>query len=913
MAYLPIGKDVLKFNTDISSRKEFRMYNKNISFPTSGLNFHSYQQFIQNYINPYDRICLMWSTGIGKTIGALGIAHQYHTITKGNVFIIGFTKDIFQRELLRFTEFGFISKKELEDLKKLRLNILQYNSFHDRQAYKELMAKYKKRLTAGENGYFKFYGYKELANRIFNDSENLKDINYNYVKLFENSLIICDEIHNVYNTLEPNIWGNALQEIFDRIKCKVVLLSATILNNSPSEFVDFINLLHDKKITKDYIFNKDNSLKRGARKKIHELSIGKFSFITDNNPALFPDKIYKGKIYKEIGNLPFIKIKFNKTQQILYNKVESYNDIRNINDFVVPYGHGVYNMEDIKKLIANKKIDFKWNGVPYGDQLNISSLHKYSPKYAQMINNVDNILLNKGGKIFIYHNFVHNTGILLIEQIMRYNGFISFGEEVIASTKCICGVSFKDHNKNHDFKPARYMMVHSDISKSTIYENLGVFNSKENASGELCMILIGSRIIKESFDLKAVRNILVTSRPDNISTLIQIIGRGVRKNSHIWLPKDEQNVSIYIYLMSQSNGMISYNGTMWKRKLYDFQLIQKIEKYIHESAFDSVASNILIFPGGRFNIKMKEDPLGVLEYKPINNTKVPIKYSTYEAFYGIKEIDLLKNIIRVSLKSPMTYGQLFDKIKESNFYFNTSMTNEEAFRIALSRLPLISKGEYIMFKTETKVNKNIININKYFSSSNLNTYDLLLEEFNNKYSIEEIEPNMINKYPDFHNKFIKELIITPKNTPFYKKMQEYYNSLSLLIYKDNKLIGHRFKYPEIYKDIWIPYSQDVKHYKENDIIIGFEQLINNKVIFKIRDPIQKIKIYKDTRKIMKGSSCSSFSKEYIEELITKLNIESNGANISSLCDLIRNELIERENNSKDVKWFYYYYEIKPKI
>ena len=912
MAYIPIGNDVLSFNSDISSRKEFRMYDKEIKFPYGGLNFHSYQQFIQNYLNPYDRICLMWSTGIGKTIGALGIAHQYHKMTNGKVFIVGFTKDIFQRELLRFPEFGFISNEELEELKKLRLNIMQHNVYHDRQAYKDLMTKYKKRLTVGVDGYFKFYGYKELANRIFNDPDNLKDINKNYIKLFDNSLIICDEIHNVYNTLEPNIWGNALQNIFDMNNCKVVLLSATILNNSPSEFVDFINLLQKDKISKDYIFNKDNTLKKNARKKIHELSIGRFSFITDTNPDLFPDKIYKGKIYPEIGNLPFIKIKYNKTQQLLYNKTDSFNDIRNISDFVIPYGEGVFNMEQIKKLILSKKIDFKWNGVPYGEQLNIKTLNEYSPKYAQMINDVDCIIKKKGGKIFIYHNFVQNTGILLIEQIMRYNGFITFGEEVIASTKCICGIPFKDH-KGHEFKPARYMLVHSDIPKSTIYENLGIFNSKENASGERCLILIGSRIIKESYDLKAIRNIIVTSRPDNISTLIQIIGRGVRKNSHIWLPKDQQNVSIYIYLMAQYSGKISYNGTMWKRKLVDFQLIREIEKYIHESSFDSITSYKLVFPNGRFNMKMKEDPLGVLEYKPINNTKLPIKYSTYEAFFGVKEIDLIKNMVKIILTSPMTYAQLYKAVKESDFYFNTSMMNEDAFKIALSRLPLKSKGKYILFKDEIKPVSLSINLNKYFGTNTLNTYDLLLEEFNDKYSVGEIEPNMITKYPEFHKKFIKTLVTTKDKNAFYKKMEDYYNTLSLLIYKDGKLIGHRFNYPEVYDNQWIPYSQDIKQEKENDLVVGYDQLINNKVVFKIREPIHKIKIHKDTRKITRGSSCSSYSREYIENLASKLGIKINGANMSSICELIKNELISRENKSKDTKWFYHYYELKPKI
>ena len=62
------------------------------------------------------------------------------------------------------------------------------------------------------------------------------------------------------------------------------------------------------------------------------------------------------------------------------------------------------------------------------------------------------------------------------------------------------------------------------------------------------MILVGSKIIKESYDIKAVyRNVYIMGRPDNIPTLIQIIGRTVRKNSHKNLPPDQRHVDIRIF------------------------------------------------------------------------------------------------------------------------------------------------------------------------------------------------------------------------------------------------------------------------------------------------------------------------------------------------------------------------------
>ena len=59
-------------------------------------------------------------------------------------------------------------------------------------------------------------------------------------------------------------------------------------------------------------------------------------------------------------------------------------------------------------------------------------------------------------------------------------------------------------------------------------------------------IIIGSRKIKEGIDFKEVRNLYVLTLPFNISNLIQVIGRGVRNESHTRLPADQRYVNLYI-------------------------------------------------------------------------------------------------------------------------------------------------------------------------------------------------------------------------------------------------------------------------------------------------------------------------------------------------------------------------------
>ena len=59
-----------------------------------------------------------------------------------------------------------------------------------------------------------------------------------------------------------------------------------------------------------------------------------------------------------------------------------------------------------------------------------------------------------------------------------------------------------------------------------------------------------------------------------------------------------------------------------------------------------------------------------------------------------------------------------------------------------------------------------------------------------------------------------------------------------------------------------------KEWKENNIIIGYDVKSETGIYirFKIRSPIHTIKKFKDTRKIEKGSTCNSKSKNFLLDI-----------------------------------------------
>lgn len=866
------------------------------------LQLHSYQLFVQNFLNPdtpYSRLYMKWKTGTGKTAGSLSIAmkfidyyrkeHEMGNLEIGSVFIIGFSERTFKNELMRFPEFGFLSRAEMIQLNKLR-RLASLGTQTDIQRLQDFSIKIKKRFSNRKNnGFFRFFGYKAFVNRIFNTTENLTNMseeeihsaiksgkikfNTNLLDQFKNSLIICDEIHNVYNSVDKNNWGIAIQSVLDyHPSIRAVFLSATPLNNSPTEIVDLMNLLlpQNQRQNKDDYFN-GMTLKSGALDKIAKLMRGRVSFVYDDNPKYFPSKTFSGEQITGIDYLKFIRCPMADLHYKTYKEVYTgtlAQDSQYLVDYVLPNPDGpnelgLYKTRDLNTIKNAPQAWKEKNGIDYvknrivGNIAKMENLKKYSNKYFSMIEDVHNNIQNKAGKMFIYHNVVHSSGVLFIEQILQQNGIISINANSTDNTLCvICGkprnvhpkeslfqggsvfetfttrekqdnieivtifkqdsdaeqggfvidntedneryyidesdvcidnldlilneikneekdypivVEITDDNipmakelrdrdfmlmvegdkryfirhkiigggkkkfnykilkKNkrvpkhtiksdkHKYTPVRYIVAHSEIEKSKIYHSIEKYNNPLNAEGHQILILIGSKIIKESFDIKAIQNLSIMGRPDNIPTLIQIIGRCIRKNSHKDLPPEQRNVNIKIFtscLPIKQNGkyMLSHEEIKYREKINSYKIIQQIEKVIHENAIDSAIN---------YDIVMASEPddMGALPYTPniknwseFHNKPIPLQklnQSTFSIFHAEDEVNNIIFIIKrlfIESSTVYNYDDLWEAVKNPPFAFdiNTTLFNEDNFIVALDRLVWIEDDEYTGIVNKSK-------------------------------------------------------------------------------------------------------------------------------------------------------------------------------------------------------------------
>jgi hypothetical protein len=93
-----------------------------------------------------------------------------------------------------------------------------------------------------------------------------------------------------------------------------------------------------------------------------------------------------------------------------------------------------------------------------------------------------------------------------------------------------------------------FAVVYGEIKPDERVRIQNIFNGDDNKHGEIMSLILLSSTGAEGLDLKNVRHVHIMEPYWNYSRLDQVKHRAIRNDSHIGLPKNERNVSTYIYL-----------------------------------------------------------------------------------------------------------------------------------------------------------------------------------------------------------------------------------------------------------------------------------------------------------------------------------------------------------------------------
>ena len=218
---------------------------------------------------------------------------------------------------------------------------------------------------------------------------------------------------------------------------------------------------------------------------------------------------------------------------------------------------------------------------------------KLSIKFWYLIRD---ILKYPDEKFFIYCEHVQGGGCILLSAILKLFGFsqaptISSSGQAEESEGYCPSDKPKDLTNRLSANNKRFITLTGSTVTTSQLDVLvnDIFNSKSNLNGEYIRVIIGSDIVSEGISFKHIRRMYVVTPYWNDSTTSQAIGRAIRYKSHIDLPEEKRNISIFRLAavpFEETDDIKSIDIEMYKLSEYKDIRIKQIERLLKENAVD---------------------------------------------------------------------------------------------------------------------------------------------------------------------------------------------------------------------------------------------------------------------------------------------------------------------------------------
>lgn len=650
----------LNFSGKLIQKQEFNKNRYKVHAPppsnTRAFSLTNNQVFLKNFISPktrYKGVLLFHGVGVGKTCSAIQIAEQFKDVYKKKILVLcpkslvgNFQKELFDINKVPVGVNGLYEFEKVEQC----TGTTYVNQINNRMHLNRtnLEQKIKKQILKQYQiiGFWKFVSImmkiKQSSQRGPGTNEDHKTRYQATIdREFSNRVVIIDEIHNMRaENEETRKFGPKL--LFDMIKyshnLRLILLSATPMFNDTSEILWILNLLllNDKRplLDESKIFDRMGFLTQTGKVMIENNVQGYVSYMRGEDPFTFPLKLYpninndtrlidkstwpkydiKGERIpkkKRLTSLHLIGSVMGEYQDdwFLANRSSNENSISimlEASNIVYPGANSVRGFADCFTQVnkgRNVRFQYKPNILQeYGEFLAYDVIDSFASKIRTLIDYIS----QAQGIVYVYSYFLEN-GVLPIAMALEHAGMNRHG-----------GQNLLYNVKNIDDKiKGNYVILSGDSRfPRNIQSIVGEVNHPDNVDGNNIKVVLGTSVTTEGIDFKNIREVHVFEPWYHLNKTEQIVGRAVRKNSHILLPQSKRNVTVFLHANMSKSKYESIDLKNYRRAEEKQNAIKEVENILKTNSIDCFLNEKISF--------YNPDTLG-LQYDVITSQNVIVK------------------------------------------------------------------------------------------------------------------------------------------------------------------------------------------------------------------------------------------------------------------------------------------------
>jgi superfamily II DNA or RNA helicase len=253
------------------------------------------------------------------------------------------------------------------------------------------------------------------------------------------------------------------------------------------------------------------------------------------------------------------------------------------------------------------KFTYQFNTPEYGKRFLLPELNNWGTKIAKVVERA----IASNSPVFIYTNFIA-SGAIPIAFALEMNGFRRYKQHDTP----LLENEYKDTEYRGDY------ILYTGNPAMSAYASEYLDKGRNMINEKSVKVFIGTSVASEGLNLFGYREAHIVDPWHNINLIEQSIGRVIRTGSHLHLPPQERNVTVYLYA-----------ATLQDKESFDLKIYKicedkaikagAVEKILKENAFDCVLNKDR-------NIYDKETYSSLIPLRTSNSKEIKVSLADVE-------------------------------------------------------------------------------------------------------------------------------------------------------------------------------------------------------------------------------------------------------------------------------------------